>query len=77
MNKLKIIPLLLKLKKGKHEGKRRVHKFRTNYVELELKENITFNVDGEKLTDNKFVIEIIHNAITVYNDNTFINEIMK
>ena len=77
MAKIKMIPLILKMKKGQHEGKRRVHKFRTNYVELELKENITFNVDGEKLTDNKFVIEIIHNAITVYNDNTFINEIMK
>ena len=77
MNRLKIIPLLLKLKKGKHEGKRRVHKFRTNHVELEIEQNVTFNVDGEKLTSNKFIIDLIPNAITVYNDNEFIDKILK
>jgi diacylglycerol kinase family enzyme len=76
MNKLKIIPLLLKLKKGKHEGKRRVHKFRINHVELEIEKEVTFNVDGEKLTNNKFIIDIIPQAITVYNDNEFINKII-
>ena len=59
MSKIKMIPLILKLKKGNHEGKRRVHKFRTNHVELEFEEDITFNVDGEKLTDKKFIIDII------------------
>lgn len=77
MNKLKMIPLLLKLKKGKHEGKRRVHKFRTNHIELEIEDDVTFNVDGEKLTNNKFIIDIIPKAITVYNDNEFINKVMK
>jgi len=77
MNRFKIIPLLLKLKKGKHEGKRRVHKFRTNHVELEIEQEVTFNVDGEKLTSNKFVIDLIPNAITVYNDNGFIYKILK
>jgi len=77
MNRLKIIPLLLKLKKGKHEGKRRVHKFRTNHVELEIEQEVTFNVDGEKLINNKFVIDIIPKAITVYNDNDFIEQIIK
>lgn len=76
MNRLKMIPLLLKLKKGKHEGKRRVHKFRTNHIELEIEDDVTFNVDGEKLTNNKFVIDIIPNAITVYNDIEFINKII-
>ena len=76
MNRFKIIPLLLKLKKGKHEGKRRVHKFRTNHIELEIEQEVTFNVDGEKLTNSKFVIDIIPNAITVYNDNEFINKII-
>lgn len=76
MNRLKMIPLLLKLKKGKHEGKRRVHKFRTNHIELEIEDDVTFNIDGEKLTNNKFVIDIIPNAITVYNDIEFINKII-
>ena len=76
MNRLKIIPLLLKLKKGKHEGKRRVHKFRTNHIELEIEQEVTFNVDGEKLTNDKFVIDILPKAVTVYNDNEFVNKII-
>lgn len=76
MPKLKMIPLILKVKNGKHEGKRKVHKFRTNHVELELEENVTFNVDGEKLTNNKFVIDIIPNAIKVYNDDEFVQDII-
>ena len=77
MNRLKIIPLLLKLKKGKHEGKRRVHKFRTNHVELEIEQEVTFNADGERLTNNKFIIDVSPKAITVYNDNEFVEQIMK
>ena len=77
MNRFKIIPLLLKLKKGKHEGKRRVHKFRTNHVELEIEQEVTFNVDGEKLTSSKFIIDILPKAITVYNDNEFVDKILK
>ena len=77
MPKIKMIPLILKLKKGKHEGKRRIHKFRTNHVELELEEAVTFNVDGEKLTDRKFVIDVLPSAITLFNDNDFVEEILK
>ena len=77
MPKLKMIPLILKLKKGKHEGRRRVHKFRTNHVELELEEEITFNVDGEKLTHKKFIIDVLPKAITVFNDNEFVDEVIK
>jgi len=77
MPKLKMIPLILKLKKGKHEGRRRVHKFRTNHVELELEEEITFNVDGEKLTNSKFVIDVLPKAITLFNDNDFVDEVMQ
>ena len=76
MAKLKMIPLILKLKKGKHEGRRKVHKFRTNHVEIELEEEVTFNVDGEKLTDKRFVIDVLPKAITLYNDNEFVEEVM-
>lgn len=77
MAKIKMIPLLLKLKKGKHVGKRKVHKFKTNHIELELKEEITFNVDGEKLTSNKFVIEVLPKELLVYNDKDLIKEIVE
>ena len=76
MPKIKMLPLILQLKKGKHEGKRRIHKFRTNHVELELDEEITFNVDGEKYTDRKFIIDVLPKAITLYNDKEFIEDIL-
>lgn len=77
MSKIKMIPLILKLKKGKHEGKRKVHKYRTNHVELELEEETTFNVDGEKLIGKKFIIDIVPKAITLFNDNEFVKKLMK
>ena len=76
MPKIKILPLILKLKKGKHVGKRKVHKFRTDHLEIHLDENVTFNVDGEKLNNNKFIIDIVPKAITIYNDDEFVQNIM-
>ena len=76
MSRFRIIKLLLKLKNGKHEGKKKVHKFRTNHVEIEIEKEITFNVDGEKLTDKKFIIDLLPKAITVYNDNEFVEKLI-
>lgn len=76
MAKPKIIPLFLKLRSGKHEGKRRIHKFRTNHVKLELDEEITFNVDGEKVKGKKFIIDVIPKAVNVYNDPEFVKLIV-
>ena len=76
MPKIKMIPLILKLKNGKHEGKRRIHKFRTNHVEIDFDEDITFNVDGEKLTNNHFIIDILPKVITIYNDDEFVQSII-
>ena len=76
MSKIKMIPLILKLKRGKHEGKRRVHKFRTDHIELELEEEVTFNVDGEKIKGKKFIIDVLPKSLIIYNDEEFVNEIM-
>ena len=76
MPKIKMIPLILRLKKGKHEGKRRVHKFRANHVEMEFEEEVMFNVDGEKITDKKFIIDVLPKAITIINEIDFVEEIM-
>ena len=72
MPKIKMIPLLLKMKKGKHEGKRKIHKFRTNHIEIDFEEEITFNVDGEKITNNHFTIDILPKVLNVYNDDEFV-----
>lgn len=77
MSKIKMIPLLLKMKKGKHEGKRKIHKFRTDHVEINFEEEITFNVDGEKVTNNHFTIDILPKVLNVYNDDEFVGEVIK
>ena len=46
-------------------------------MELELDEKITFNVDGEKLTGNKFIIDVLPKSITLFNDNDFVEKILK
>lgn len=76
MPKISMLPLLLKVKKGKHEGKRKMHKFRSSHVEIELEEMVTFNVDGEKITNKHFMIDVLPKAISIYNDAEFVNEIM-
>lgn len=77
MPRLKMIPLLLKMKKGKHEGKRKMHKYRSKHIELEFEQKITFNVDGEKLSDTKFTINVLPEAIEIYNDNDFVKKILE
>ena len=77
MSRFNMIPLILKMKKGKHEGKRRVHKFRTNYIEIELEEDVTFNVDGDKVSGKKFVLEVAPKALIIHNDKEFVENIMK
>ena len=77
MSKIKMIPLILRVRSGKHEGKRRVHKFRTNHVEIDLDKEVTFNVDGEKLTDKHFVVDVLPKAIKVYNDTEFVETIIQ
>ena len=64
------------MKNGKHEGKRYMHKFRTNHIELEVDEEITFNIDGEKLKGKKFTIDLIPKVITVYNNPDLVEEII-
>ena len=76
MSRFNMIPLILKMKKGKHEGKRRIHKFRTDHIEIELNEEVTFNVDGEKLTGKEFILDVIPSSLIIYNDDEFVREIM-
>ncbi len=50
MNRLRMIPLLLKLKKRKaRKEKHKVHKFRTNHIELLFEGAGYFNIDGDML----------------------------
>ena len=77
MPRLSMVPLILKLKKGRHEGIRRIHKYRTTHVEIEFEEDTVFNVDGETMIDKKYVIDLLPKSLVLYNDKKLIEEIMK
>lgn len=76
MPKLKIIPLLLKLLKANHESAPAVKRYEDTRLVVDCEEEYTFNVDGEMITDNHFEIELRKNAIKVFNDRKFIEEII-
>jgi len=73
--KFHMLSLLPKLRKGKHEGKRYIHKFRTNHVEITTEEEVTFNVDGEKVKGTHFVLDVLPKAIHLVWDKQFVQSI--
>ena len=75
--KPKIIPILIKLLRGKHENSEYVTRFSENKIIIDTDELCTFNVDGEKMTSNHFEIINIPGGIKVYNDRNFIDEILQ
>lgn len=68
LKKLSIINLLLKLKKGKLENDKRITHFKTNEIQINSKQPIRFNVDGETVTDTNFNIKILPTAINIYHN---------
>lgn len=77
MPKPKILPILIKLLKAKHEKSPMVNRYKDSKVIVESDEEYTFNVDGELMTSNYFELEIEKNAVKIFNDRAFIEEIIK
>lgn len=75
MAKPKIIPVLLKLIRAKHDSSPAVKKYNDRAVIVDSKEKHTFNVDGELLSGNHFELEIEKNGIRVFNDRKFVEEV--
>lgn len=76
MSKPKIIPILMKLLRGKHESSPCVKRYTEKKIIVDSEEFCTFNVDGETMRSNHFEIEILPNALKVFNDRNFIEEII-
>ena len=74
MNKLKMASLILGMNKGKHEKSDKLIKISTNKLSIKSDEEITCNMDGEKLTASSFEIEVIPLGIEVYYDQELIDE---
>ena len=75
MPKTRILGLLLKLMHGTHETSPKVKKYRNECMIVDSEELCAFNVDGEKLQGRHFEISLKKNAVKVFNDRTFIDEI--
>ena len=45
-------------------------------IKIELEYIDAFNVDGEKMEGKKFIIDLLHNMLNVYNDTDFVNDVI-
>lgn len=65
-NKFKLLPLLLKFKKGDLPKTKYVHHVKCKKVELEVESNLESNLDGELLHLFPNVIEIVHKELKLF-----------
>lgn len=77
MPKAKILPLVPKLAKGTHESSSFVERYEDSKIVIDCAERYTFNVDGETVTSDHFELEIEKSAIRVFNDRSFIEDILQ
>lgn len=77
LNKLSMLKLILKMKKGQHENSKHIQYIKTNKLSIKSPTKFKCNIDGEELYDNNFNIEIIPECITIYYNQDLINYIKK
>lgn len=76
VSKIVIPPMILKLKKGKHENIKIVHHEQIEKITITSENRLRLNVDGELLKTNKADIEIIKKGIKIYKNIDFIEKIL-
>lgn len=77
LSKISMAKLLLGMKDGKHEVSLAIKKFKTNRVRIESDVPITCNIDGDKLTDTVFDIEVIPSGIKLYYNQELIDRVIR
>lgn len=77
LNKLKMINLILKMKKGKHEKHKAVEKYNLKSLSIKSRDKIKCNIDGEVLESNKFDIKVLDKKIKLYYNQEMIDSILK
>lgn len=77
MNKLSMLKLILKMKKGKHEKSKRINYYKTDKIYLKSPQKIKCNIDGEELIDNEFDIYLIKDGIELYYNQKLIDYLIK
>lgn len=76
MPKFKIPFCLLKLVKGKHGELSVVSKRQSEYITIKSNEEFVCNVDGESLRGKEFRIDIIKEAVVLYNNKELLNRFL-
>ena len=76
ISKFKIPFCFLKLIKGTHEKLTVINKKQSEYVMIKSDEEIVCNVDGESLSGREFRIDIIRNAVKLYNNKELISRFL-
>ncbi len=65
-SRLKLIPLLLKFKKGKLATTKYVERIRCKKVEMEIHPKLEFNLDGELIPKDRVVVEVVHRELRYF-----------
>lgn len=76
MNRLKLIFMLIKLLRGKHEKASVVKKLKALNMIVKCDEEMIVNIDGEIIKTKKLDIKMIPNAITLVNDASLAEKIL-
>lgn len=74
--KLKLIKILLALLKSEHEKYNEVRKYTGKNITITSENNLIVNIDGEITISKNIEIEMIDDALIIYNNNELVQKIM-
>lgn len=74
--KLKLIKILLALLKSEHEKYNEVRKYTGKNIIIKSENNLIINIDGEITISKNIKIEMVEDALIIYNNNELVQKIM-
>ncbi len=77
MNKITMVKTILGVKKGTHDNSSKVRSLQTDKLVIESDKPISCNYDGEKMTSQRYNIEMIHHGLRLYYDSKLEKEFAK
>lgn len=75
-SKFKLIKILLALLKSEHEKYNEVRKYTGKNITITSENNLIINIDGEITISKNIEIEMIEDALIIYNNNELVQKIM-
>lgn len=74
--KLKLIKILLALLKSEHEKYNEVRKYTGKNIIIKSESNLIINIDGEITISKNIKIEMVEDALIIYNNNELVQKII-